>query len=212
MYASAWIFVIAPIVVSFSTSEPRPITTSSPTDDPLAHARLVAEDHARADLRAGEDHRAGGDDRPVADLGGLERLSFGRRARRERRLLADDRVLEHLHAVAELRPRIDDRGRVDLGLNRHAQALRQELERAHDLEAVAHLAPVPALLHEPHEVRALEPQRLGVRELGAEGVARARPPLAVRLGRLLRRLVVDRDLVLELHVVEDGHLVAARRP
>ncbi len=31
MYASAWIFVIAPIVVSFSTSEPRPMTTSSPT-------------------------------------------------------------------------------------------------------------------------------------------------------------------------------------
>jgi hypothetical protein len=31
MYASAWIFVIAPIVVSFSMSDPRPITTSSPT-------------------------------------------------------------------------------------------------------------------------------------------------------------------------------------
>src|SRR6476469_951406 len=30
MYASAWIFVSAPIVVSFSTSEPRPTTTSSP--------------------------------------------------------------------------------------------------------------------------------------------------------------------------------------
>ena len=30
MYASAWIFVSAPIVVSFSTSEPRPMTTSSP--------------------------------------------------------------------------------------------------------------------------------------------------------------------------------------
>ena len=30
MYASAWIFVSAPIVVSFSTSEPLPITTSSP--------------------------------------------------------------------------------------------------------------------------------------------------------------------------------------
>src|SRR4029079_17743806 len=29
-YASAWIFVRAPIVVSFSTSEPRPTTTSSP--------------------------------------------------------------------------------------------------------------------------------------------------------------------------------------
>src|SRR6185312_15907691 len=31
MYASAWIFVRAPIVVSFSISEPRPSTTSSPT-------------------------------------------------------------------------------------------------------------------------------------------------------------------------------------
>ena len=31
MYASAWIRVIAPMVVSFSTSEPRPMTTSSPT-------------------------------------------------------------------------------------------------------------------------------------------------------------------------------------
>src|SRR5918994_1864699 len=30
MYASAWILVMAPIVVSFSTSEPRPTTTSSP--------------------------------------------------------------------------------------------------------------------------------------------------------------------------------------
>ena len=30
MYASAWIFVMAPIDVSFSTSEPRPTTTSSP--------------------------------------------------------------------------------------------------------------------------------------------------------------------------------------
>ena len=30
MYASAWIFVSAPMVVSFSTSTPRPTTTSSP--------------------------------------------------------------------------------------------------------------------------------------------------------------------------------------
>jgi hypothetical protein len=29
-YAIAWIFVRAPTVVSFSTSEPRPMTTSSP--------------------------------------------------------------------------------------------------------------------------------------------------------------------------------------
>ena len=31
MYAIAWIFVRAPTVVSFSTSEPRPTTTSSPS-------------------------------------------------------------------------------------------------------------------------------------------------------------------------------------
>ena len=49
MYASAWILVSAPIVVSFSTSEPRPMTTSSPIDDALADARLVADDDARAD-------------------------------------------------------------------------------------------------------------------------------------------------------------------
>ena len=49
MYAPAWIFVSAPTVVSFSISEPRPSTTSSPTCDALAHAGLVAEDHARAD-------------------------------------------------------------------------------------------------------------------------------------------------------------------
>ena len=37
---------------------------------------------------------------------------------------------------------------------------------------------------------------------------RARLPLAVRLGALPRRLVVDRHLALELHVVEYDHLVA----
>jgi hypothetical protein len=31
MYASAWIRVMEPIVVSFSTSDPRPSTTSSPS-------------------------------------------------------------------------------------------------------------------------------------------------------------------------------------
>ena len=56
--------VIAPIVVSFSTSEPRPRTTSSPIVHALADAGLVAEDHARADRRAGEDDRARRDDVP----------------------------------------------------------------------------------------------------------------------------------------------------
>ena len=80
----------------------------------LAHARLVAEDDARADPRAREHDRAGRDDRPVADLGRRERLALRRRARRERRLLPDDGVLEHLDPVAENRARIDGRGGVDL--------------------------------------------------------------------------------------------------
>ena len=56
---------------------------------------------------------------------------------------------------------------------------------------------------------ALEPQRLVVRDLGAEDVARARLPLAVGRGRLPRALLVDRHLALELHVVEDDHLLPA---
>ena len=52
----------------------------------------------------------------------------------ERRLLADDGVLEHAHAVAEHRARVDGRGRVDLS---GTERLRQHLERAHDARAVA---------------------------------------------------------------------------
>ena len=70
-------------------------------------------------------------------------------------------------------------------------------------------SPVAALAHEPHEVRELEPQRLVGRDLRAEDVAGARLPLAEVLRRLLGPLLVDRHLALELHVVEDDHLVAA---
>ena len=55
----------------------------------------------------------------------------------------------------------------------------------------------------------LEPQRLVARDLRAEDVAGARLPLAEGLRRLLGPLLVDRHLALELHVVEDRHLVAA---
>ena len=130
MYASAWILVSAPIVVSFSTSEPRPTTTSSPIVDALAHARLVAEDHARADRRAGEHDRAGRDDRAVADLRRRQRLALRGRARRERRLLADDRVLEHLHALAEHRAGVDDRRWVDLSSRCRSSSERRAACRA----------------------------------------------------------------------------------
>src|SRR5215216_968440 len=62
---------------------------------------------------------------------------------------------------------------------------------------------------EREEVPALEPERLVVRDLRDVDVAGARPPLAVALGALLGALVVDGHLALELHVVEDGHLVPA---
>ena len=105
----------APIVVSFSTREPRPTTTSSRDLDALPHAGLVAEDHPLADRRAGEDDRARRDDRARADDGRRERLALRGRAGRERRLLPDDGVLEHPDALAEHGALVDDRGRVDVG-------------------------------------------------------------------------------------------------
>ncbi len=56
---------------------------------------------------------------------------------------------------------------------------------------------------------ALEPQRLVVRDARAVDVAGPRPPLAVGAHGLLGGLVVHGDLALELHVVEDRHLLRA---
>ncbi len=86
--------------------------------DSLADARLVAEDHARADPRTGEDDRSGGHDRPLPDLGRRERLALRGGARRERRLLPHDGVLEHLDAFAQHRPRVHRRRRVDVSCHR----------------------------------------------------------------------------------------------
>src|SRR4029077_6024892 len=80
----------------------------------LAHAGLVAHDHALADRRPGEDDRAGRDDRPGAEYERRQVLALGGRARRERRLLADDGVVQDLAALADDRPRVDDRGLGDL--------------------------------------------------------------------------------------------------
>jgi len=75
---------------------------------------LLAEDHPRPDPRPGEHDRSRRHDCAVTDLRGRQRFALRRGARRERRLLPDDRVLEHLHAVPEDRPGIDRRGRVDV--------------------------------------------------------------------------------------------------
>ena len=113
-YASAWIRVPAPTVVSFSISEPRPRMQSSaictrsrmhdwsptmqcaPTVEP-ANTIAPVETIVPSPIAAG-----GSGSRFAVDDGA------------ERRLLADDGVLEHAHALAEHRAGVDDRGRVDL--------------------------------------------------------------------------------------------------
>ena len=75
--------------------------------NPLANAGLVADDHALAELRAGEDDRAGRDDRAGAELERWQWLPLRGRARRQRWLLADHGVVEDLAAVPDHRARID---------------------------------------------------------------------------------------------------------
>src|SRR5690242_36924 len=205
MYASAWIFVSAPIVVSFSTSEPRPITTSSPTT-----TRSRTHDWSPRMTRAPTFV-------PAKTIAPVETIvpspitvgSSGSRFAVERAESEGCFPTTACSSTFTPSPSTVPGWTIAVGWISATQALREELERAHDLEPVVHLAPVPALLHEPDEVLALELERLVVRHLGTEDVARARPPLAVRVRRLLRRLVVDGDLAVELHVVEHGHLVAA---
>ena len=109
MYASAWIFVSAPIVVSFSTSEPLPMTTSSPTTQ-RSRTRAPSPTITRAPSFVPAKTIA-----PVETIvpspssSGAERLALRGRAGRERRLFPDDRVVEDLAALAEDGPRVDDR-------------------------------------------------------------------------------------------------------
>src|SRR4029079_188465 len=75
--------------------------------DALANARLVADNAPCADLRAREDDRAGRYDGPVTEHRRRQRVALRRRAHAERRLLADDGVLEDAHAFAEHRALVD---------------------------------------------------------------------------------------------------------
>ena len=180
-YASAWIFVQRAdrrVVLDERAAADDDVVADR---DALAHARLVAEDHARADARPGEDDRAGRDDRAVADLRRRQRLPLRRRPRRERRLLADDRVLEHLHALAEHRPRVDDRRRVDLSRHAATPSSRSSARTTRAPVDRDARAAVAVAAHEARNALALELQRLVVRDLRAEDVAGARAPLAVGL-------------------------------
>ena len=212
MYASAWIFVSAPMVVSFSTSEPRPMTTSSPTvTRSRTHAwsptitraprRVPAKTIAPVETIVPSPSSAGGRSSRFAVERGDSVGCFP--------TTAPSRIL---HALAEQGSGIDDRARRDLCA--HAGTPASDVCSSSSVRTTASPARASAwspgaALDEPEEVAALELQRLVVRDPRAVLRARARLPLAVALRRLPRGLLVDRDLVLELHVVEDDHLVAA---
>src|SRR3990170_1131705 len=90
------------------------------------------------------------------------------------------------------------------------ERFREALEGPDDARAVLRdLAAVAAAGGEREEVDALEPQGLVRRDLGNVDVAAARLPLAVGLRALPRGLLVHGHLPLQLHVVEDGHLLTA---
>src|SRR5205823_405833 len=89
-----------------------------------------------------------------------------------------------------------------------SQRLLQALERAHDAEPCARPRQGVALTFaERKEVPALELQWLVGVDLRAPDVAGPRLPLPEAVGRLPGRLLVDRHLALQLHVVEDDHLL-----
>ena len=114
-----------------------------------ARARRPGRRRSRARrARAREDDRAGRDDRARAELEWRQRLSFRGRARREHRLLADDRVVEHLQPSPSTVPGRRPRSRRTESAA-VARATLQLLERAHDHRAVAR----PLLAGRPHRRR-----------------------------------------------------------
>src|SRR5205823_8687090 len=207
MYASAWIFVIAPIVVSFSTSDPRPITTSSPTT-----TRSRTHDWSPRMTRAPTCV-------PAKTIAPVETIvpspisvgGSGSRLAVERG--ESDGCLPTTAYSSTLTP---SPSRVPgwttaVGWISAMERPRQAVERPHDAGSVLrHLAAVAVSVagDQTQELLALQLQRLVRGDLRHVDVPRARLPLAVRVGPLPRRLLVDGHLALELHVVEDDHLLA----
>src|SRR5919201_449773 len=205
MYACAWIFVTAPINVSFSTSDPRPITTSSPTTQrsrthawsptiTRAPTRVPAKTTAPVDTIVPGPSSAGGS---------------GSREAVERGESAGCLPTTAYSSTCTPSPSTVPGSTIAVGWMSATERVRQPLEGAHDHRAVArHLLAVAVPVEEREEVAALEAQRLVRRHFRDPDVAASRLPLAVGLDLLPRRLLVHRHLPLELHVVEDGHFLA----
>src|SRR5918994_631127 len=171
MYASAWIFVSAPIVVSFSTSEPRPTTTSSPI---VTRSRM----HAWSPTTTRAPSRV-----PANTIAPVEMTVPG----------PSSAGPSGSRLAVERGARSGGNG---------GKRVLELLENADDREPVLRRPPrVAAAGDEVEERFALEPEGLVRRDLRAELVACARPPLAVAAGGLPRRLLVDRHPLLERHFV-----------
>src|SRR3990170_105945 len=207
MYASAWILVIAPMDVSFSTSEPRPRTTSSPIV-----TRSRTHDWSPRMTRAPICEPA----KTIAPLETIvpSPISAGGRGSRfvvERGESVGCLPTTAFSSTLTPSPRIVPGYTVAVGwTSADIQRRREHVERTHDAGAVGrHFLAIALPGDEPQELDALELERLVARDPRAEDVARPRLPLAVAVGRTPRRLLVDGDLALELHVVEDDHLLGS---
>ncbi len=207
MYASAWMRVPSPTVVSFSISEPRPRMQFVAHRDALADARLVADDRVRADGRAREHDRARSRRRccrrsPPAAAGRASPSSSRRATAACRR--------PRSRARARLRrapcPGRRSRSGGSQPLSEFVSISSARTTRAPSVATRAR-SPLPAISSR----KCVHSRRSGssVAIFGNEDVARACLPLAVGLRALPRRLLVDGHLALELHVVEDDHLLAA---
>src|SRR6266566_3003290 len=170
-----------PIVVSFSTSEPRPTTTSSAivtrsrTHDwsPRMHRAPIlapANTIAPVDTTVPSPISTGGSgSRFAVDLGPragcLPTTAFS--------------------STRTPSPSTVPGYTVALGWTSAIERRRQAVERTHDAGAVlGDLAPVAAAVDQPQELLALELERLVGRDLRDIDVARARLPLAVGLRAL----------------------------
>ena len=71
---------------------------------PFPHVGLIGHDAPRLYARAGQNHGAGADERPIADLGGCRRLARRGRARAQRQWLPDHASVLQPHALAERGP------------------------------------------------------------------------------------------------------------
>src|SRR5581483_5582856 len=273
MYAFAWMRVRAATVVSFSTREPRPTTTSSPSSHrsrthawsptmTRAPTRVPAKTIAPVEITVPGPSSAGGSGSRLAvdrgeSVGCLPTTACSRMrtpspstvpgwttavgwtsaARAPLSLLTPHplRLVTDCYLTGALllrrpprlvgaarrsRPEQGRRSRPTEGRwacaqgqasrrrRRAGERRAQPLERPHDHRPVpGDLAAVALAGHEAQEVLALQPERLVGGDLRDVDVAGPGLPLPVALDTLPRALLVHGHLALELHVVEDDHLL-----